>query len=365
MTTPLHNLFSRFIAFGNFHSAFQKARKLKTFHSDVLQFEYNLENNLFRLQNEFSEQKYQHGGYHSFTVNDPKYREIRAAPFRDRVVHHALCNIIEPLFDSCFIFDSYACRKEKGTHRAMKRLKTFLQSIESSGAKPKAKRQSKEHPPIYCLKCDIKKYFASIDHGILLSMIAKKIKDSKILKVIEKIINSHWDNIEYKNLFEYRKTGIPIGNLTSQLFANIYLNELDQFVKHKLRVRYYIRYMDDFLFLSKSKRELWKTKQAVEQFLTEQLKLSLHPKKVTVFPVKDGIDFLGYRVFFPPNVRLRKGTVRRFMKKFKRKENGKTDSKALLQSIQSFRGFAKHGNSFALLCSFKIPELILKYRRNG
>ena len=141
MTNSFNNLFPRFLAFTNFHSAFQKARKLKTFHSDVLKFEYNLEDNIFDLQNELKEEKYDHGGYHCFTVNDPKYREIKAAPFRDRVVHHALCNIIEPIFDNCFIFDSYACRKEKGTHKAVKRLKTFLQSVESSSTKREREKE--------------------------------------------------------------------------------------------------------------------------------------------------------------------------------------------------------------------------------
>ena len=328
-----------------------------------MEFDYNLERHIFDLKEQLENGTYKHGEYHSFDVNDPKHRRIKAAPFRDRVVHHALCNIIEPIFDSCFIFDSYACRKEKGTHKAVKRLKTFLQSVQSWDVKQE--RDSRKPSQTYCLKCDIRKYFASIDHKTLFSVIKKKIKNERILKVIRETINSHWDSIEYKNLFEYRKTGIPIGNLTSQLFANVYLNELDQFVKHKLKVRHYIRYMDDFLFLGKDKKELWKIKRAVEHFLAYKLKLSLHPKKVIDFPIKNGIDFLGYRVISPSNVRLRKKTVRHFMKKFKKKEKRKTDRRSLLQSIQSFRGFAKHGDSFALLSRLKIPQLILKYKQDN
>lgn len=198
-------------------------------------------------------------------------------------------------------------------------------------------------------------------------MIGRKIKDEKILEIIKKIIDSSWDNIEYENLLEYRKTGIPIGNLTSQLFANVYLNELDQFVKHKLKFHHYIRYMDDFLFLSGNKKFLWETKRKVEEFLGKKLKLSFHPKKANIFPVKNGIDFLGYRIFYPAPVKLRKGTVIRFMKKFRKKEEKYRSwilveaNRSIFQSLQSFRGFAKHGDSFALLQSLKIPNLIQKY----
>jgi len=353
------DLFSQFLSFANFHSAFQKAKKLKNFHSDILRFEYDLEKNLFQLQAEFAQNTYQHGDYHCFMVTDPKRREIKAAPFRDRVVHHALCNLIEPIFDRGFIFDSYACRREKGTHRAIKRLKKFLQSIHFI-------EREKPRAGIFCLKCDIQKYFASIDHERLFAIIGKKIGEEKILAIVKKIIDSSWDNIEYENLLDYRKTGIPIGNLTSQLFANIYLNELDQFVKHRLRFRYYIRYMDDFLFLSADKKVLWKIKAAVEKFLDQKLKLSFHPRKATIFPVKNGVDFLGYRVFHPAPTKLRKGTVIRFLRKFRKKEAQGCCAKTLFQSLQSFRGFAKHSDSFGLLRSLKVPELILKYRqKNG
>jgi len=366
--TSQHNLFSQFFSFENFHLAFCKAKKLKNFHSDILQFEYDLEKNLFGLQEEFMQNTYQHGKYHCFMVNDPKRREIKAAPFRDRVVHHALCNLIEPIFDKDFIFDSYACRKEKGTHRAIKRLKKFLQSVNSVETNRERERErERDLPQIYCLKCDIKKYFASIDHEILFSIIGKKIKDKKILEIVKKIIDSSYDDIDYENLLEYRKIGIPIGNLTSQLFANIYLNELDQFVKHKLKFCYYVRYMDDFLFLSANKKFLWETKNKVEEFLGKKLKLSFHPKKANIFSVKNGIDFLGYRVFHPSPVKLRKGTVIRFMKKFRKKEEKYQSQTSMevgcniFQSLQSFCGFAKHGDSFALLQSLKIPNLIQKY----
>jgi hypothetical protein len=184
------------------------------------------------------------------------------------------------------------------------------------------------------------------------------------LAIVKKIIDSSWDNIEYENLLDYRKTGIPIGNLTSQLFANIYLNELDQFVKHQLKFRYYIRYMDDFLFLSADKNVLWKTKEKVERFLDQKLKLSFHPRKANIFPVKNGIEFLGYRIYYPAPIKLRRGTVIRFMKKFRKKEAKGCPAKTLFQSLQSFRGFAKHGDAFGLLRSLKIPKLILKYFRS-
>ena len=168
------------------------------------------------------------------------------------------------------------------------------------------------------------------------------------MEILEKIVVSSYDQIVWENLLETRKTGIPIGNLTSQLFANIYLNELDQFVKHQLKIRHYLRYMDDFLFLGGDKKELRKIKEKVEIFLRESLRLHFHPKKANLFPVKNGIDFLGYRVFYPTLVKLRKKTVQRFCGKMKqRKKSG--DAKKLFQSVQSFLGFAKHARAWGLV----------------
>jgi len=203
-----NNLFNKIYSFENLHLAYLKASRCKRYRDNVLEFSYNLEGNLLKLQKELLNQTYQHGKYREFIVKDLKKRHIKAAPFRDRVVHHALCNIIEPIFDKGFICDSYACRKDKGTHKAIKKTQIFLRSISDV----KAKKALLEDT--YCLQCDISKYFASIDHKILLNLIKKKIADKKVLWLIQGILDSSYDNEPGK--------GIPIGNLTSQLFANIY-----------------------------------------------------------------------------------------------------------------------------------------------
>ena len=291
-----NNLFEEICSFQNLHQAYLKARKCKRYRNEILKFSYNLEANLTDLQKELSNQTYQHGSYREFTVCDLKKRQIKAPCFRDRVVHHALCNIIEPIFDKGFIYSSFACRKEKGTHKAIKRLKKFIKSV-----------QSKSFPKTYCLKCDISKYFDSIDHKILFSLVKRKIRDKKVLWLIKKILSS-----SYKEIC----IGIPIGNLTSQLFANIYLNELDQFIKHGLRIKYYIRYMDDFLVLNYTKRDICQTKEKIQNFLQDKLELELHPKKADISPREKSIHFLGYQIF-SNYLLLRKKTVKRFIKRTK------------------------------------------------
>jgi len=313
-----------------------KARKCKKYRDYVLEFSYNLEENLLKLREELLSQTYCHGSYREFIVCDAKKRHIKAAPFRDRVVHHALCHIIEPIFNKGFIYDSYACRENKGTHSATKRLQSFL----------------KINGPVYCLQADISKYFDSVDHNVLLSLIKKKIKDQRVIWLIKEIIDSCCVHRIYKNLFDFRITGIPIGNLTSQLFANIYLDQLDQFVKHQLRMKYYVRYMDDFLILHPSRQNLHQIKQEVGMFLQEKLNLKLHPKKVNIFPTRNGICFLGYRNFI--NYRLlRKDTVKRFIKRTKiyqkRLDAGLMTQEKFNNSLQSWLAYAQFGNSWNLV----------------
>lgn len=333
------NLFQQICSFKKLHFSYFKARKCKRYRDYVLEFGRNLEKNLIKLNQELLNQTYCHGSYREFIVCDSKKRHIRAAPFRDRIVHHALCNVIEPIFDKSFIFDSYACRKEKGTHQAIKRLRKFLKTL------------SKEKRNIYCFQADISKYFDSIDHDILFSLIKKKIKDKKILWLVKEILDSCCIRKIYKDLFSFRQIGIPIGNLTSQLFANIYLNEIDQFAKHGLKEKYYLRYMDDFLFLSYSKKDLFQIKEKINLFLRENLKLTLHPKKANIFNVKNGIYFLGYRNF--ANYRLlKKDTVKRFIKRqkfYQKKLNqGLMSQKKFNASLSSWLAYAKFGDSWRL-----------------
>lgn len=325
------DLFGQVTEFKNLCQAYRDARKGKRYDSEILPFEFYAEENLLKLKRELENRTYCHGGYREFIVNDSKKRKIKAAPFRDRVVHHALCNIIEPVFEPTFIFDSYACRKEKGTQRALKRLKMFLRSMMV---------REGEAPEIYCLQCDISKYFDSINHDVLFEMIKGRIGDQKVLWLVKEILDSN-----------NRDTGkgIPIGNLTSQLFANVYLNELDQFTKRTLKRRYYIRYMDDFLNFSTDKRELWQIKDKIADFLKNKLDLNLHPKKANVFPVAKGIEFLGYKVFGDYRV-LKQNTVKRIVKRIKRykKEvrNGTMEKEKLALSVQSWRAYAEFAKSW-------------------
>lgn len=337
-----NNLFEKICTFENLHLAYLKARKCKRYRSEILKFSYDMEENLLNLQEELLCQTYQHGGYREFIVCDSKKRLIKAAPFRDRVVHHALCNIIEPIFEKGFIYDSYACRNGKGTHKAIKRLEKFWRTAEvfAGGG-----------IDLFCLQCDVSKYFDSIDHKILLAIVKRKIIDSKTLWLTEEIINSNYSKKVFENLFDFKLTGIPIGNLTSQLFANIYLNELDRFLKHKLREKFYIRYMDDFLILSHDKRKLHILKQTIKEFLTKELALTLHPKKANIFPVKTGIDFLGYRIF--KNYRLlRKSTIKRFTKRMKKYQGklaeGTMTEEKFNHSLQSWLAYAEFGNTRGL-----------------
>lgn len=352
-------MFEKIYSFQNLHSAYLKARKCKRYRPEILEFSYNLEKNLLELKNELKTQRYRHGGYREFIVCDAKKRKIKAAPFRDRVVHHALVNIIEPIFDKGFIYDSYACRSKKGTHRAVKRLEQFMKA---GNDKSRREREKNYLPKMYCFKGDISKYFENVDHNILMKIIRRKISDQRVLGLIEKIIDSSYEHKIYKNLFEFRATGIPIGNLTSQLFANIYLNELDKFVKHQIRAKYYIRYMDDFLILGYDKKELHKLKERVKKFLQSELKLNLHPKKANIFPAGKGIDFLGYQIFVSDLASrrsgresyrfLRKSTVKRFTARVKicqkELEKGLIKKKKFDQSVQSWLAYASFGNSWRL-----------------
>lgn len=336
------NLFNKVCTFKNLYEAYLNARKCKRYKGYVLDFSWGIEENILELQSQLLDQTYQHGTYNEFIIYDAKKRYIKAAPFRDRIVHHAVCSVIEPIFDKGFIYDSYACRREKGTHRAVKRLEEFLKSA-------KAKNENSQ---LYCLQCDISKYFDSIDHQILQKLLDKKIADEKVRWLLGKIIKSSFDIKFGKDLFDYREVGIPIGNLTSQLFANIYLNELDQFIKHKLHERYYIRYMDDFLILDYDKKKLWEEKEGIEKFLKEKLKLKMNTKKVCIYPVESGIDFLGYKIWADHKL-LRKSTVKRFIKRTKKYrveiEKGNMDKTKFNNSLQSWMSYAKYANSWRLL----------------
>ena len=314
------NLFQKVVGLGNIYAAYLKARKGKRNKKEVLEFEYNLENNLLGIQNDLINGKYEVGKYYKFVIFEPKKRIIYALPFRDRIVQHAICNIIESIFEKIFIHDSYACRKNKGTHKGIERLRYFLRKKE-----------------FYVLKCDIKKYFPSIDKETLKEIIRKKIADEKLLSLIDKIIDSG----------EY---GLPIGNLTSQLFANLYLNELDYFVKNNLKAEFYLRYMDDFIILDESKKELHLIKKKIILFLIS-LKLEMHEKQAGIFPSEMGINFLGY-IIYKDYMKARKSTVKRFLRRIKVKIKKYSEEslcfEKIMESFNSWNAYMVYGDTYLL-----------------
>jgi len=289
---------------------------------DVQVFERNLEDNLFALQRQLKNKAYRHGNYQAFYVHDPKKRHIHKASVADRVVHHLLYRYLYQLFDKSFIFDSYSCRLQKGTHKGVLRLEKFTRIVSKNDTRT-----------CWALKLDIKKFFANVDHKTLFKLLSKKINDSDILWLLSEVIESfHSDSGEGK--------GIPLGNLTSQIFANIYMNELDQFIKHELKVTYYLRYADDFIVLSYS-NDLNQWIKQINVFLEEKLKLELHPEKIILRKLEWGIDFLGY-IVLPHYILPRAKTKRRMFNKLK----DKIGSDNFNQSLQSYLGYLSHANTF-------------------
>jgi len=340
------NLFEEFASFGNLLKAFKKARRGKRYKEYAAVFNYNLSSNLLKIRKRLLGEYYQFDRYNTFYLYDPKKRLINAPSFPDRIVHHALCNVIEPIFDGKFVYDSYACRKNKGTHHAVKRLQKFLIRI------------YQVFPSVYVLKMDVSKYFPSINHQILFQLIREKIADPKILNLIKNLIATSSTGNEYDYLFppeSYFRTnrprGIPIGNLTSQVFANLYLNKADQFIKHRLKIKHYLRYMDDMVILAENKQYLHQVKEEIVKFLYEQLYLTVNPKKVRIFPADKGIDFLGY-VVFKDHILLRSSNIRKFRKKYrkllKKVQEGRISEEKAWQSVQSWIAHTKQADTYRL-----------------
>lgn len=334
------NLYPQIIKFENILLASRQAQKGKRFRDNILEFNYNLETELIRLQQKLTDKSYQPGAYRTFHLTNPKSRLISAAPYRDRVVHHALCNIIVPIFERTFIADSYANRLGFGTHRALKKFTHFA-------------RNSR-----YVLQCDIRKYFPTIDHIILKELIRRKIKCPDTLWLIDTLIEN---SNEQEIVIDYfpgddlltpvtRRRGLPIGNLTSQFFANIYLNGFDHFVKEQLKISKYVRYVDDFALFSDEREFLADARLAIEEYLA-QLRLKIHPIKSQLFETKIGATFLGFRVF-SNIIRVRNSNLHQARRRLKRLQTdyaqGKIEREKVNQSIQSWFAHLEHGDTWRL-----------------
>ncbi|MBZ4669404.1 MAG: RNA-dependent polymerase [Defluviitaleaceae bacterium] len=341
----IKNLYDDICTFENLYLAYKNARKNKRFRDEVLEFSSNVEEYLMDIRKELIEQTYKVGKYREFFVYEPKKRLIMALPFKDRVVQWAIYQKLNPYFTKGYISDSFACIEGRGAHQAVQRLHYWLRQI---GRKP---------GKYYYLKLDISKYYYRIDHDVLVEILSRKIKDTKLMKLLEGIIRceDHSFGLPLDASLEetdvrINNKGMPIGNLTSQMFANIYLNELDQYVKRKLRIHYYVRYMDDVIILHESKQELHKIKKVIETFLDEKLKLNLN-NKTAIRPVTLGIEFVGYKVW-NTHIKLRKSTalkMKRRLKHLKKQyERGEIEIEDVRATMASYNGLMKHCNSFRL-----------------
>jgi len=340
------NLYPNLCSYENLELAFRKARKKKTTKQYVMDFESNLEENLNQLKYELETFAYAPSPLTTFTVRDPKTRRISASHFRDRIVHHALCNVIGPIFEKRFIHDSFANQKGKGTHSAIRRFEKFMRKVSSNGHKLRNGGGGNcvlHSNRCYVLKADIKHYFDNIDYEILLGIIRRKISDPRIIWLIKQILSNHKTRFPGK--------GMPLGNLTSQFFANVYLNELDYFVKHTLKAKYYLRYVDDFVILHMDKNVLERWQCEIGQFLKSNLNVEIHPDKSRIVSVRNGITLLGFRVFYHYRL-LKKSNARRVWKrldKFKQKHQaGNIEKEKISQSLDGWLAYAEFANTYNL-----------------
>jgi RNA-directed DNA polymerase len=321
------NLYSQIYDLENLHEAYRICRKGKRLKREVLPFTFNLSENLCQIQRELQDKTYRVGEYFSFYVHEPKTRLVQALPFRDRIVQQALSAVITPRIEKSFIHDTYACIKGRGTHAGSNRLQVYIQQAYQTW-----QRQ-------YCLKCDIQSYFPSINHHILLNLFEQKIKCPDTLWLIKTITNSNG-----------LETGIPIGNLLSQLSANLYLSIMDHFIKEELKVRYYIRYMDDFCILNADKGLLKRLKDFIGRYLWDTLRLQLN-RKTSIFPLSQGIDFLGYRTWAGYKL-IRNRSKNRMRRRLRKLAMLYTTNRVSLKTInaivQSWLGHCQHADTYRL-----------------
>ena len=330
------HVFDQISSLENLILAWGEFKRGKRSKLDVKKFEFFLEDELFSLRTDLCTKKYSHEAYTPFYVTDPKLRHIHKATVRDRVLHQAIFRVLYPIFDPSFIFDSYACRVNKGTHRGVDRLEELARKLSHNNSRT-----------IFSLKCDVKKFFDSIDHSILRNLIERKISDPDVLWLVQVILDS------------YATTpgrGLPLGNVTSQLFANIYLHELDQFAKQTLKLKYYVRYCDDFIVLTDNHTDLHTLKERFADFLDTTLHLTLHPHKIVIRTYRQGIDFLGYVV--RPHCRtVRTTTKKRILRKAEQLRSlvgqGELEPETFHQALQSYIGILDHCDGHTIACELE------------
>lgn len=331
------NLFGQVTSFENLIKATRQAARGKKEQLRVVDFLFHQEQECLQLQNELKQGEWEPSHFRIFEIREPKPRRISAADFRDRVIHHALCNVLEPIFDRRLIFDSWACRKGKGTHQAVQRAQQF----------------SQRYP--YFLKCDIRRYFDNIDHSILQRLLRRIIKDRDLLNVLDKIILHPLPDTMLGK-------GIPIGNLTSQHFANLYLGELDHHLKERCNIKAYLRYMDDMVIFADDKRQLHKALGVIEEFIASDLHLSLKPSATLIAPLTEGLPFLGFRIF-PKLIRLNKQGLRRFRRRLRLHEkayqSGEIDVEILTASVQSMIAHMHHADTQRLRQSLLSSSFVI------
>ncbi len=314
-------IFEELITLENIYEAWKDFSKGKTNKNDVIKFKMNLEDELLKLYSDLKNKRYKHGAYSSFIVNEPKQRVINKALVRDRVVHRLLYNYLLSRFNRTWLDCSYSCRPGFGQHLAIEKARLGIMKFSGNYS-----RES------WVIKCDIKKFFDNIDQNILYSLICEKVDDGDIRRIIKEILESYF--------CKKRGVGIPIGNLTSQIFANVYMHQLDLFAKHEMKLRFYYRYADDFMFLVKTRQEGLEVVEKIKIFLQNKLRLEMHPQKIVIRPAHQGIDWLG-KIILPGVTLLRSGTRKRMIKNIKYQVQNGLDLEKLKSVVASYNGLLK------------------------
>ena len=326
MIIRMTHIYEDIISIKNLCQAWREFVRGKKSRNDVAEFSLNLPQNILELHEDLRTKTYQHGRYEAFSISDPKPRSIHKATVRDRLLHHAIYRILYLHFDRRFIYDSYSCRYGKGTHKALNRFKQFVGQVSKSNSRTS-----------WVLKCDVRKFFASIDQATLVEIVKKHISDPDLIWLIQRILES------FQSIGPGK--GLPLGNLTSQLLVNVYMNEFDQFVKHELKQKYYLRYADDFVIMHQDRNLLLEVLPKIHDFLEQKLKLTLHPSKIFLQTATSGVDFLGW-VHFPNHRVLRTTTKKRMFKKLEVSPKSEV--------IQSYLGLLGWGNGYKI--SSKVLE---------